>query len=101
MASIVPLVRQYAYVWLRFKMGIRQISLTSSAILCLYGDTKVVFPIGGLVAIGETPIAADSRYYRRLILFMLKLHDHLLFIPSSKGTKRSYACQNYIVFSGR
>ena len=36
-----------------------------------------MFPIGGLVAIGETPIAFGSRYYRRLILFVLRLHDHL------------------------
>jgi hypothetical protein len=36
-----------------------------------------VFPIVGLVAIGEIPIAARSRYHRRLINFVLKLYDHL------------------------
>jgi hypothetical protein len=34
-----------------------------------------VFSIGGLVAIGETPIAAGSRYYRQLIDFLLKPRD--------------------------
>ena len=44
-----------------------------------------MFPSGGLVAIGETPIAAGSRYYRRLILFVLKLHDHLCLFRVLKG----------------
>ncbi len=35
-----------------------------------------MFSIGGLVAIGETPIAAGSGYYRRLINFVLKMHDY-------------------------
>ena len=45
------------------------------------------FLFGGLVAIGETPIAAGSRYYRRLILFVLKLHDHLCLFRVLKGLK--------------
>ncbi len=52
-------------------MDIRQNSLISSTIFCRYGDTKDVAPIGGLVAIGETSIATGSRYYRRLINFVL------------------------------
>ncbi len=36
-----------------------------------------MFPIGGLVAIGETPIAVGSRYYRRLVNFVSKPHDNL------------------------
>jgi len=58
MTSTVPLVREYAFVGLRLKIDIRQNSLTSSTILCRYGDRYDVFSIGGLVAIGETPIAA-------------------------------------------
>ena len=46
-----------------------------------------MFPIGGLVAIGETLIATGLRYYRRLILFVLKLHDHLCFFRVLKGLK--------------
>ncbi len=57
MASTVPLVREYAFVGLRIKIETQHHSLTSSSILCRYGDTNDVFPIGGLVAIGETPIA--------------------------------------------
>ena len=58
MASTVPLVLEYAFVGLRLKMDIKQNSLTSSAIFCRYGDTNEVFPIGGLVPFGETPIGA-------------------------------------------
>ena len=78
MALTVSLVREYAYVLLRPKnMSILQNSLASYEILCRYGDTKDVLPIGGLVDIGEKPIAFDSRHYRQLINFVLKLHDRL------------------------
>jgi hypothetical protein len=43
------------------------------------------FLVGGLVAIGETPIAAGSRYYRQLINIMLKLHDRLCLFRVLKG----------------
>ncbi len=68
-------------------MGIRQNSLTSSTILCRYGDTKDGFPIGGFIAIAKTPIAAGSWYYRRLINFVLKLHDHVCLFRVLKGLK--------------
>ena len=61
--------------------------LTFSAILCRYGDTNDVFPIGGLVDIGETPIAAESRRYRHLVNFVLKPHDHLCLFQILKGLK--------------
>ena len=67
------------------KMDILQNSLTSSAILCRYEDTNDVCPIGGLVDIGETPIASGSRYYRQLINFVLKLHDRLCLARVLKG----------------
>jgi hypothetical protein len=72
MASTVPLVRENAFVVLRLKMGTEQSSLISSAIFCRYGSTKDVFPIGGLVDIGESAIVAGSRYCRQLIGFVLK-----------------------------
>jgi hypothetical protein len=85
MASAVPLVREYAYVWLRFKMAMEQNSFTSSTILCRYGDTNDVFPNGGLVDIGETHIAAGSRYCRLIINFVVKPHDHLCLFQVLKG----------------
>jgi len=36
-----------------------------------------VFPIGGLVDIGETPITTGSRHYRQPINFVLTLQDRL------------------------
>ena len=71
------MVREYAFVVLRLKMGIEQSSLTSSAIFCRYGSTKDVFPIGGLVDIGETAIAAGSRYCRQLVNFVLTSPEQL------------------------
>jgi hypothetical protein len=77
MATTLPLVREYAFVILRLKRGTKQNSLTSSAIFYRYGGTKDVFPIGGLVYIGETAIAAGSRYCRQLINFVLKSLEQL------------------------
>ena len=58
MASTIPLVRDYAFVVLRFRICIKYNSLTSFVILCRYVNTKNMFPIG------RTPIATDSRYCR-------------------------------------
>ena len=59
-------------------MGTEQSSLiTSSAIFCRYGSTKDVFPIGGLVDIGESDIVAGSRYCRQLINFVLTSPEQL------------------------
>ena len=77
MSSRVPLFLEYAYVLLWEKMDMQHNSLISSPIFCRYGDLKDVLPIGGLVDIGETPIATDSRYYRQVINFVLEQHDHL------------------------
>jgi hypothetical protein len=60
-------------------------SSTSSTILCRFGDTNDVFPIVGLVDIGETPIAADSRHYRHEVNFVLVQHDHLCLFRNLKG----------------
>jgi hypothetical protein len=48
---------------------------------------KDVFTIGGLVAIGKTPIAAGSLYYRQLINFAWKPHDRLCLFRVLKGLK--------------
>ena len=79
MASTVPLVREYVFVIPRLKLGIVQNSLTSIAIFCRYGSTKDVFPIGGLVDIGETAIATGSRYCRQLVNFIIKPEHLCLF----------------------
>jgi hypothetical protein len=87
MASTVPLVREYTFVELRLEMAIQQNSLTSSAIICRYRNRMTCFPIGGLVDIGETPIAPGSRYYRQLINFEFKPHDRLCLFPVQKESK--------------
>lgn len=62
----VPLVRDYAYIVVRLKFTEDIKSLAPSSLFCHYGDTNDVHPIGGLVDIGETPIAAVLRYLREL-----------------------------------
>ncbi len=87
MASTVLLVLEYACVLLREKMDMQQNCLTSSTIHCRCGDTKNVCSIGGLVDIGETPIAVGSRYYRHLINFVLKPYDYHCLFRALKGLK--------------
>ena len=54
-------------------------------ILFRYGDTNDVLPIGGLVAIGETPIATGLRYYRQLLKLRVEAHDRLCLFRVLKG----------------
>ena len=70
-ASTVPSVRDYVYIVCRLKFTADIKSLAPSYMFCHYGDTNDVFPIGGLVDIGETPIAAILRYLRELAGFRL------------------------------
>ena len=59
-------VRDYAYIICRLKFDKESIFHPSS-LFCHYGVTNDIFPIGGLVDIGETPIAAILRYLRELV----------------------------------
>ena len=68
-------------------MSVEQTSLASYVILYRYRDTTDVFPIGGLVKIRETTIAADSRCCRHLNNFVLVPHDHLCLSQVLKGPK--------------
>ena len=45
------------------------------------------FLLVGLVGIGKTPIAVDSRYYHRLINFVWVPHDHLCLFRVLKEIK--------------
>ena len=74
MASTVPFVRDYAYIIVRLKFTEDIKSLAPSSLFCHYGDTNDAFPIGGLVDIGETPIAAVLRYLRELAGIRLARH---------------------------
>ncbi len=70
-ASTIPYVRDYVYIVFRLKFLADIKSLAPSSLFCNYGDTNDVFPIGGLVDIGETPIDAILRYLRELAGFRL------------------------------
>ena len=63
-------VRDYAYIICRLKFD-KESNYHPSSLFCHYGDTNDVFPIGGLVDIDETPIAAILRYLRELTSFRL------------------------------
>jgi hypothetical protein len=71
MASVVPSAHEYVYIFVRVKFTEDIKSLAPSSLFCHYGDSNNVFPIGGLVGIGETPIAAVVRYLRELAGFRM------------------------------
>jgi hypothetical protein len=52
-------------------------SLVGSTLLCHYGETQDVFPIGGLVQPGETLIAAAIRHCRHLVNCRIEQNDRL------------------------
>ena len=52
-------------------------SLVDSTLLCHYGETHDVFPIGGLVQPGETLTTAAIRHCRHLVNFRIEQNDHL------------------------
>ena len=58
MASSVPLVPKYVYEVIRLKMAESINRLVGSTLICHYGETHDVFPIGSLVQPGETLTAA-------------------------------------------
>jgi hypothetical protein len=47
-------VRDYAYIVCRLKFD-KESNYHPSSLFCHYGATNDIFPIGGLVDIGETP----------------------------------------------
>ncbi len=63
-------VRDYAYIICRLKFE-KDSNFHPSSLFCHYGVTNDIFPIGGLVDIGETPIAAILRYLRESTGFRL------------------------------
>ncbi len=63
-SSAVPFVREYVYIVCRLKFTNDVKCLTPSSLFCHYGETNDIFPVGGLVDIGETTIAAILRYLR-------------------------------------
>ncbi len=71
MASTSPSVRGYIYIICRLKFTEDIKSLAPSSLFCHYGETNDLFPIGGLVDIDETPIAASLRHLRELAGFRL------------------------------
>ncbi len=70
-ASTVPYFRYYVYIVCRLNLTANIKYLVPSYLFYHYGDTNDVFPIGGLVDIGETLIALILRYLRELVGFRL------------------------------
>jgi ADP-ribose pyrophosphatase YjhB (NUDIX family) len=52
-------------------------SLVGSTLLCHYGETHDVFPIGGLVQPGETLTNAAIRHCHHLVNFRVEKIDRL------------------------
>jgi len=86
MASSVPLVPNYVYVAIRLKMAENINSLVGSTLLCHYGETHDVFPIGGLVQSGETLTTATIRHCLHLVnLFRIEQNDRLYIAKELDG----------------
>jgi hypothetical protein len=71
------LIPNYFYVVIRLKMAESVNSLIGTTLICHYGETNDVFPIGGLVQPGETLKAAAIRYCRHLVNFRIEQNDRL------------------------
>jgi hypothetical protein len=52
-------------------------SLVDTTLLCLYGETNDIFPIGGLVQLGKTLTTETIRHCRHLVNFRIKQKDRL------------------------
>jgi hypothetical protein len=50
-------------------------SLVGSTLLCHYGETYFVFPIGGLVQSGETLTTVAIRHCRHMVNFRIEQND--------------------------
>ena len=71
MASSEPLVTNYVYVVIQLKMAESVNSLVGTTLLCHYGGTNDIFPIGGLVQPGETLTVAAIRHCPILLISAL------------------------------
>jgi hypothetical protein len=87
MASAVPSANEYVYIIVRLKFTEDSKSLAPSSLFCHYGDSNDVYPIGGLVGIGKTPIAAVLRYLRELAGFRLARNFPLFICNVNSGYK--------------
>jgi hypothetical protein len=52
-------------------------SLVGSTLLCHYGETNDIFPIGGLVQPGDTLTTEASRYCRHVVNIRIEQNDRL------------------------
>ena len=77
MASSVPLIPNCVYVVIRHKMAESVNSLVGTTLLCHYGETSDILPIGGLVQPGETLTTATIRHCRHLDNFRIEQNDRL------------------------
>ncbi len=90
MASTIPSAHDYVYIIVRLKFTEDIESLSPSSLFCHYGDSNDVFPIGGVVGIGETPIADVLRYLRELADFRLARNFPMLFATLFQVTRNMH-----------
>jgi len=75
----------FIIVRLKFTEDIK--SLAPSSLFYHYGNSNDVFPIGGLVGIGETPIATMLRYLRELAGFRVARNFPMFLYNVTSGYK--------------
>jgi hypothetical protein len=77
MASSIPPVPNYLYVAIRLKMAESVNSRVGTTLLCHYGETNDIFPIGGLVQLDEILTAATTRHCRHRVNFRIEQNDRI------------------------
>ena len=85
MESLVPLIPNNVYVVILLKMAESVNSLVGTTLLCHYGETNDVFPIGGLVQPCETITFATIRHCRHMINFRIEQKDRLYIAKTLDG----------------
>jgi len=60
-------------------------SLVGTTLLCHYGETNDIFPIGGIVQLGETVAAQAIRHCRHIVNFRNEQNDRLYIAKELDG----------------
>ena len=85
MVSSVPPVPTYIYVVIRLKMAESFNIRVGTTLLCHYGETNDIIPIGGLVQPSETFTYTPIRHCRHLTNFRIEQNDRLYIAQELDG----------------
>jgi len=85
MASSVSMVPNYIYVMIRLQMAESVNSLVGMILLCHYGETNNIFPIGGIVQLDETLTTTTISHCRHRVNFHIEQNYRLYIATDLDG----------------